>query len=576
MQLAFAVGVCIFLHGCKSADTASNTNTRNRTDLTYKEETKLKHAFMNGNKERVLGNLEAAVSYYNICLKIDPKQHAALYELARIYRRQGNDATALILAKQAVQYNGKNIWYKRLLARLYEKNGDYDKAIKSYEHLLQEAPEDVDLYFDIANIYLLDNDPLGAIKTFNRLEKKTGPNIEVLSNKQRLFVSMGKFKEAIAEVEKIIELYPDDVRYLGIRAELYQKSGDIEKALSSFKLILDVDPTNPYVHLSLSDLYRYKKQFDKQHQELLLAFENKKLGIDPKVSILLGYFSITGIVAGKKEQALDLCKALIQAHPKEAKAHSIYGDFLYRGQQLKDARLSYYKAVQLDDSKFVLWNQLLQISSELRDFNAVLENSNKALEIFPNQPILYLFQGIASIQKRQYSDAIGSLNNGKELVIEDDKLLGQFYANLGEAYYKDNNFALCDTAYEASFVLDPQNTFNLNNYSYYLSLRNDRLERAAELSKLCNEIQPNIPSFVDTYGWILYKQGKFSEAKTWIGKAMRFGGRESTTIVEHYGDILYKLDDINGALENWERAKALGSRGADLDYKIENKRMREK
>ena len=53
----------------------------------------------------------------------------------------------------------------------------------------------------------------------------------------------------------------------------------------------------------------------------------------------------------------------------------------------------------------------------------------------------------------------------------------------------------------------------LNNYAYYLSLRNDRLEKAAQMSLRSNELAPGQPSFQDTYAWVLYQQGKYAEAQ---------------------------------------------------------------
>ena len=86
----------------------------------------------------------------------------------------------------------------------------------------------------------------------------------------------------------------------------------------------------------------------------------------------------------------------------------------------------------------------------------------------------------------------------------------------------------------------PENVVVLNNYSYYLSLREKDLEKAERMSKQCVELSPNQSTYQDTYGWVLYKLKRFNEAEEWLKKAVEGGGK-SHVIIEHYGDVLYQL-----------------------------------
>ena len=88
-------------------------------------------------------------------------------------------------------------------------------------------------------------------------------------------------------------------------------------------------------------------------------------------------------------------------------------------------------------------------------------------------------------------------------------------------------------------------------------------------------LDPKNSSFQDTYGWVLYKLGRYSEAKTWVGKALDDKEGISAEVMEHYGDILYKLGDTAEALEYWEKAKAKGPGSSFLDKKISEKKLYE-
>ena len=67
----------------------------------------------------------------------------------------------------------------------------------------------------------------------------------------------------------------------------------------------------------------------------------------------------------------------------------------------------------------------------------------------------------------------------------------------------------------------------------------------------------------------------YNNALVWIEKALASGGTSSATIVEHYGDILYRLKRTNEALEQWQKAKELGSDSENIDQKIADKKLYE-
>jgi tetratricopeptide (TPR) repeat protein len=115
----------------------------------------------------------------------------------------------------------------------------------------------------------------------------------------------------------------------------------------------------------------------------------------------------------------------------------------------------------------------------------------------------------------------------------------------------------------------------MNNYSYYLSLRGENLEKAEAMAKKANEIEPGNSSFEDTYAWVLYKLGKYDEAKVWIEKAVKSNKSNSAVILEHYGDILYKLNMYEDAFKLWEKATNAGEGSEYLKQKIKDKKLYE-
>lgn len=572
------VALIFFLGACSSSKETSKTDKKPKqqaTILNEKQKLELDFMFHEANKQRMLGNYEKALVLYSKCIKINPNQPFFHYELANLYTMANQQQIALQFAEKAVQLDPNNKWYRLQFAQSLQESGDTESAIKQYEKLIELEPENVDLYFDLARMQIYSEKYKDALESLNEIEKSIGINEEIIRQKEKIYIKLNDIESAANELQKLIKAYPDEVHYKGLLADLYLANDMPEKAFSIYQEILAKDPNNPYARLSLYDYYKSKNEDIKALEEAKLAFQSPDLDIDTKVQILLSYYSLSDKSATLKKEAFELNKILIKTHPEEAKAYTIYADFLLRENKLEGAKENYLKAIEYDNSRYPIWNQLLFLESELNDKEGLERDSKRAIELFPNQPIPYFFYGILQLEKKQYAEAIEYLEIGKDFVLDNPPLKTQFYASLGDAYNSLKNYPKSDAAYEKALEIDGKNIHVLNNYSYFLSVRGEKLEYAEKLSALCNELEPNQPNYQDTYAWILYKQGKYVQAKDWLEKALKAGGSKNAVILEHYGDVLYQLNQPEKALEQWKKAKEQGEGSEWLNKKIEEGKLYE-
>ena len=579
----FVLFFFLFFLSCKTTKTgktvpANQKETSRRhssgKQLSGKDRIDFEYLFFNANKEKVLGNYDLAEASFLQALRIDPNSAATMYELANIYSYKNLKKQALFYSKKAASIDPDNIWYQLLYIDCLKDNKQASEVITIYQKLLKDYPDRIDFYYELANTYLYTNKTNEALKIYDKIESMAGVTEDASMQKFKIYKATKNFEKALAEIQKLIKTFPKEGKYYGILGELYQEKGQSEKALEAYNDLLKVDPQNAYVHLSLADYYRNQKQNEKAFSEIKIAFQSKDLDIDTKVKILLSYYSITETYTELKADAEELCKIIVEVHPDEAKAFSIYGDFLYRDKKMEAARTQYRKAISLDKEKYALWNQLLVIESELNDFVSMQKESKEAMELFPNQALPYFFNGASNIQMKHYKEAVEVLNEGKEFVY-DDPLLTQFYANIGDAQDQLKNYPASDSAYNKALEIDPNNVYVLNNYAYYLSLRNTNLEKAEAMSKKSNDIEPNNSSYQDTYGWTLYQLKKYDDAKVWIGKAIETAGKSNGILMEHYGDVLFKLGETENALKYWMDAKKTGNTTDLIDKKITDKKLYE-
>ena len=282
---------------------------------------------------------------------------------------------------------------------------------------------------------------------------------------------------------------------------------------------------------------------------------------------MIRYLTLTDSNKSFLPQAMELLAILERVNPEEAKTHSIAGDFHYRDGRVNEALLSYRKALELDPDRNLIWQQVLVLDHETNDLPALLVDSEKALELYPNEPVFYYYQGLYFQLSKQHNEALDAFRMGKDMVVDNDALLVRFLAAIGDEYYRINDLKRSDEAFDEALRLQPNEVYVLNNYAYFLGLRKERLEQAEQMAKYANELMPNDASYQDTYAWVLFQRGKYNEALVWIEKAVATQA-QSAELFEHYGDILYKVGRTTDALAQWKKAKTLGGNSTQLNQKI--------
>ena len=541
---------------------------KTKTELTEEKRLEFDFAFHEGEKALVLGEYEKAISWFVTCIKLDNTSAVARYELANIYIGKENLNSALALAREAVALQPKNMWYQVQLAGIYKSKGMIEQACEVYANLANQFPKRNDFYHIQAELYASVEKFEEALEVYQKLEKKIGITEQVSLNKHTLFLRLDKRKNAYSELNKLIKKFPFKVENYGLLADMYLQDGDGEKALDLYKKIVEIAPENGLVHFYLAEYYRKEKKYDLAQNALKKAFASDMVDPDKKIQYLMGVIMADPENKVTDETLKELLDLLIKVHPDHIHVNALYADFLRRQKDSAGARKLLRKVLAQEKTNYVIWEELMFIDNELLDFDSMLTESEEAIKYFPTQPMLYIFNGVAAAQKKDYERAVKSLTTGFNYVGDNIPMRIQFLTYLGDAQYELGHTEKAFKAYDEVLLFDPDNVVVLNNYSYYLSVLDQRLEKAKEMSLKCVEIEKENSTYLDTHAWVLFKLGSFSDAKRAMEKALQFGGRESAVIVEHYGDILYRLGDKKAAMTEWENAQKLGEGSKQLLEKI--------
>jgi len=530
------------------------------------------HTLIEANRQKIVGNFETVRVLYEKCIEINPQSAVAYYELASYYIQQNNLDKAIFNAQKAISLSPKNIWYQALMGVLYKQTRQFSKATKIYKKLLQQAPTRIDFWYELAYLYMYTGKLNQAIKTFDKIEELFGLDESLCLEREKIYTYRKEYQKANNEIKKLIQSNPNEIRYLGMLAESYISQNKIEEAKQIYSQMLNLDSLNGLVNLSLADFYRIQQDLNKSFYHLRMAYKSPDIDVDTKIKMLI---TLTGYTQNNQmlsHEIDSLLAILTNVYPNNAKVLTLQADLLLRSNKPKEAYDKLYKITLLDASRYIIWEQMLMIEYTQSLWDSLYLHSNKAIEYFPDQTNLYYFKAIAAQQLSKLQEADEALNYAESLPIQNKDLETEIYALHGEILHALGKNQQSDQALEKVLQIDKNNKIVLNNYSYYLSLRSDSLDKAERMSLICIELEPNNPTFLDTYAWVLYKQNKLDKALEYIKKAYLLQ-KNNATIIEHYGDILYKTGNIEQALEMWNEAYKTGKGSIYLEQKIIQKKL---
>lgn len=494
----------------KKSDQLKSSSNQKDGELSEQQKIEFEFYFIEGLKQKMMGNTDNAIQAFNTCTSINPKSAAVLYELAKIHMVKGDLTSAQPLLNEAIKINPENKWYQLLLAQIYQNNKQYVEASKIYANLIKTNSDNLDYYYLNAQNLTSGEKYDEALKAYNQLEEKFGFSEQISLARQQLYRSAGKKKEAYQEIERLIKMNPSVPEYYGLMADMYKEDGNMVKALELYNKVLEIDPKNGFVQFSLATYYIQNKELDKAFLHAKSGFSNSEVEIETKIQL---YLMLVTAPTGQKlsdEQIEELVKLIVLTHPKDSKSYSIQADFFIQHSRFKEAREDIKKSLDIDPNSYSLWEQLILIDNQNNDTENMKKDSERALELFPSQPQLYLLNSISLIQLKEYEKALQVLDSGQNYVLDNKKLEAQFELYRAEANYNLNNSAKAFSSFEKVIEIEPDNYVAMNNYAYYLSVKDEQLDRAESLSSQVILANPENPTYLDTHAWVLFKQKNFS------------------------------------------------------------------
>lgn len=531
--------------------------------------------FLEATRQREAGNHADALALYEHCLSINPQSAAVMYELAQYYAFLQQPERSRVLLEKAVELQPDNFWYRQTLGAYYRSIKEMDKAIAVYEEMSTQFPARGELLMMLMDLYSQQKDYPNLIKTLDRLEVKEGKSEQLSMEKYRIYLQMGDKENAFREMENLSKEYPNDVRYRVMLGDSYLDNERPDEAYAIFQAALAEDPENAQAQLSMASYYErmgMDSLFYLQQEAVLM---NSKLGSSVKAEVMRRIILQNEQTGKDSTRVLQLFDRMLSVPQEDATIATLCYSYMQHKQMDDSVGVPVLeKILEVEPDNIAARYSLLMVAVRKNDYAEAVRICEPAIQYNPEELAFYYYLGISYFQVERNLDALAVLQKGVTQVTpeSDKKLVSDFYTFIGDLHHSMENQEACYEAYDSALVYNPDNIGVLNNYAYFLSLERRNLDKAEEMSFRTVKAEPKNDTYLDTYAWILFEKERYTEARIYIDEAMKNGGGESATIVEHSGDIYYMLGEVDKALEFWKQAAGMEHESTTLERKIKLKK----
>ena len=558
------------LVGCKSKKNAALPKGGMTDERVFKSK------FHEANSEKIIGHYDKSIALFNECLLLNPKSAASMFGLSEIYLKQKNQDKGLEFALKAYNLNNSNKWYLIHLADLYHAVGNYHQSSNYYETLFNDFEEkNIEYRYKLVEALIYSNQNQKAIDQLNIIELEAGKSPELSLTKHDLYNALGKTNEANQEIESLLLEYPNNEAIRLQLLDYYLQTNQVDKAKNMAQAVLTLSPNSGNAYLGLADIEIRSNHIDKSFDYLDKGFKDQSVDIKRKISLLNG---LTTYAFDKKDpnsilinkRLAPLYQSMEKNEANNADFLMLYGTYLSMNNNTLKAREQFAKSCQINPSDYRAWDGLLNADYSAKLFDSLFIDGQKAIELYPTQPMVYLLTGIGGYESKHFDEAEEFLILGKYFVINDQELTSEFEYHLGKTYWKKGDKSEGQTYFEKALVTYPKSAKVHYGYSVLL-LEDGQLNKALAQSQNAIEYQPKNAIYLDHHATILMQLKQYDEAEKILAKAIVID-YTNPLILEHYGDALFFNGKIDNAVEMWKESQKQGNTSKVLPKKIRDKK----
>lgn len=562
--------------------------------LSYAEQRRSDYLFHEALRYHHKEQFDVAFELLCRCIEVNPYVAQAYFIRASYYSATPNDSALKRDLLRAAALDPANDFYQERLAAMYIKEGDIESAIAAYEELFAHNRDRSDVLALLVQLYRQNRDFEGEIGAIERIEQIEGADDELSYQKMRAYERLGNDTMAYGALLSLVEANPYEASYKTKLGNWLVGKGRNDEAYRMLIAAKDDDPKSEEVLYSLYDYYRAvgnDSLADATRDGLLLSPATTS---ETKISFLRQLFRSSMQTDTLKPVLLPLLDKMVEAAPKDVETRYfrvMYMELMEFDRDTIDAEV--LRILEISPERTDVRRALVQSYLQQGRWDEMGEQAEVATQYEPDAILMYYLAAFAHYRNDDTDGALRVLRNGVA-AIKDDSYAAEaaaVYSFLGDVLYGMGQADEAFEAYETAVGYNPDDISCLNNYAYYLSVQDERLDDAERMSRRTIEEEPDNATYLDTYAWILFKKGDYEGARMYIDRALSalettadtlataddstatdLSAEASEEMLEHAGDIYYMCGEASIALDYWQRALLAGGDGKALRRKIKTKK----
>ena len=380
-------------------------------------------------KQKGIENYDKAIQSLENCLAIEPNNAAVFNELGRNYFLLKKYNQAYEAYEKAAQIEPQNRWYWHGMYDVSYQTKNYPQAITNVLKLVTFEPNYKE---DLTSLYMLTQQYDKALALINEMNETLGKS-EKRENYRKEIMKDARFQGSEKDdlIQKIAKNPKEESNYIAL-IYLYSNSNQEEKALEVAKKLETAIPESDWAQVSLFKSHLDNNQGSKAVKSMNQILSSDKIDNKIKHRVLNEFL----IFASKNQDfEADLAKAVSNFKSDDAiSVAKEIGKFYQTKNSWNQAKLFYEMDFSNHPNDLETALLLFQTYVALEDFENLGKKSENMIELYPSQPDLYYYAGLANNQQKKFSKAKDYLESGIDYVIENKALETNFYIQLGEAF----------------------------------------------------------------------------------------------------------------------------------------------
>jgi len=386
--------------------------------------------FFEALKQKGIENYEKAITALEKCLELDGEKSVVYFELGKNYRELEQFDKAILNFQKASELEPQKESILVYLFQTYGMTEDFGNAIAVLKKLI---PIDESYRQDLANLYLLNEDYDQALELLDKLDSQLGANSYRNSLRRQIFARTNNTDAQIENLQQGIAQNPDvEQNYLNL-IYIYSENGDDEEAFKVAQELLETNPGSSLAHLALYKFYLNKGDTEAAVASMKIVFENEEIDTESKFKVLNDFLNFVQENPAYEEDLIEVAGKLSEWEDTPELYEQLGGYYLKKNNR-EEALKFFELGLKQDPENFELTKNTLLLQLESQQYESAKNLSKDALEGFPSQPMLYLFQAVALNKLMEFEAAEESLQEGLDYLIEDRLLEIDFYTQLFISY----------------------------------------------------------------------------------------------------------------------------------------------